>query len=874
MYVLGTLTSGCRSLADFISELTHKNLLLGALGLGVAVGATPASAAPFLDDFSADTSANYVSENSYGGGGSFEISGGTLNITTGSNNTFTVTTANPVSFDVGESLGVDVIGQTGSDGVFLTLGTAAGQPGGDDVGYRWRRDAGGGGLRPARDDIGIFADVVDPDKTSPATLWIDRTLSDTFEFKIQLPGEFTRTSVGTNTYAALDGLTNLHIGMQAFDTASDLFPFDNLRILDTDFVEDIPTLTLSVNKTTGFASIENSSGVSLEIDYYLIESAAGALDPTGWNSFSNQNLDPVDGGDDPGETWDEAGGSDEFQLAELFLKGSSIFADGASEGLGSAFDTSVFGSGNDGDLEFLISLVSGQTLIGDVEYIVGGDDADFNQDGNVDGTDFLTWQRNNGAAGGLAQGDADGNGIVNGIDRGIWESQFGTTGSVSASVTAAAPVPEPSTLTLVLVGLVGTIGLAGRRGLGRKEGTTSPEPAALRAVAVLFVAWAVSGSTAQAAVTNDREYQFGDPGTSDAILAPPDVDAAANVGEGNLMGFLIGGTRTTGDDTGPSGGGFVDLVVSGPTYTGTASRPGAGASDFGANFDGADDYLEGLRLGNPATSVSSTGSAPPAGPLNYDGITDRGFQFWANPNSAGNGTTQSVVADTLQHGVQISSNGTWSMVYNEVVTDSGVAVNFDAWTHVMLVRPSGAAGPSGGSRLFVDGVAVAAQLGGYDAADDTPLVVGANTGDDDVGTPALPPGTADFFQGAIDNLELFVLGVATTAPFDDYGTFDYAADNQFAAAALTGLDGDVNQDGLLTPTDVDDFVAGFLSVNLVNGIQVGDITSIKDGDLNLNGVTDLDDAFLLHEALVAAGAGGLVQFGFGVPEPASAMLLL
>ena len=79
MHVLGTLTSACRSLADFISELTRKKLLLGALGLGVAAGATTASAAPFLDDFSSDTSADYTYEDSYMSGGSFDVSGGTLN---------------------------------------------------------------------------------------------------------------------------------------------------------------------------------------------------------------------------------------------------------------------------------------------------------------------------------------------------------------------------------------------------------------------------------------------------------------------------------------------------------------------------------------------------------------------------------------------------------------------------------------------------------------------------------------------------------------------------------------------------------------------------------------------------------------------------
>ncbi|MDC0935828.1 PEP-CTERM sorting domain-containing protein [Pirellulales bacterium] len=237
-----------KTLGEVLDRFTRKKLLIGALGLGVAAGgATPASAA-FLDDFSSDTSADYTYENSYGGGGSFDVSGGTLNITTGSNNTAMVTLTAAESFAVGESLGVDVPPQSGANGLFLTLGTAPGQPGaaGGD-GYRWRRDAGGGGLRiyqAAANTLILAGD--DPDKSSPATLWIDRTASDTFEFSIQLAGSSTRTSIGSDTYANLDGISNLHIGMQAFDSSSNPYSFDNLRIVDTNSIPEPSTLALGL----------------------------------------------------------------------------------------------------------------------------------------------------------------------------------------------------------------------------------------------------------------------------------------------------------------------------------------------------------------------------------------------------------------------------------------------------------------------------------------------------------------------------------------------------------------------------------------------------------------------------------------------------
>ena len=88
------------------------------------------------------------------------------------------------------------------------------------------------------------------------------------------------------------------------------------------------------------------------------------------------------------------------------------------------------------------------------------DDADFDVDGDIDGADFLIWQRGFGTTGTpgtlLGQGDADGNGTVDGLDLGVWGNQFGTTSIVSAT----AAVPEPSSLVLLLA--VGVL-LAARR---------------------------------------------------------------------------------------------------------------------------------------------------------------------------------------------------------------------------------------------------------------------------------------------------------------------------------------------------------------------------------------------------------------------------
>jgi hypothetical protein len=84
---------------------------------------------------------------------------------------------------------------------------------------------------------------------------------------------------------------------------------------------------------------------------------------------------------------------------------------------------------------------------GMIRYIVEAvGNADFNDDNQVDGQDFLIWQRNLGAAGGLSQGDADGDGRVTSADLGYIKQQFGSTPPIAA-------VPEPTAAWLAMIGL-------------------------------------------------------------------------------------------------------------------------------------------------------------------------------------------------------------------------------------------------------------------------------------------------------------------------------------------------------------------------------------------------------------------------------------
>ena len=73
-------------------------------------------------------------------------------------------------------------------------------------------------------------------------------------------------------------------------------------------------------------------------------------------------------------------------------------------------------------------------------------DADFDNNGIVDGKDFLVWQRGFGINSGAtnAQGDADQNGKVDSADLAVWKGHYG----LASAAPAAGAIPEPGSLVL------------------------------------------------------------------------------------------------------------------------------------------------------------------------------------------------------------------------------------------------------------------------------------------------------------------------------------------------------------------------------------------------------------------------------------------
>lgn len=359
--------------------------------------------------------------------------------------------------------------------------------------------------------------------------------------------------------------------------------------------------------------------------------------------------------------------------------------------------------------------------------------------------------------------------------------------------------------------------------------------------------------------TNDRQYKMGE-------------DDSGSPGDGTPVDAADG----TFDSEGAfQSGQLHDLIPrGGPVYRTISGRPDGG-SGLGIEFNGnSSQYLLSARFGLPDTTPSSINGGL-GGTLNYNGLVDRGFQFWVQPTATG---AQSLVSDTTQHVARINSDGNFSMHYAGADFDSTVAVVPSTWYHVMVVRPNGAAN---GARMYVDGIAVAAAPGGYDGTNTADLVVGSNTGGDDgsvEGSEGFTGGTEEFFSGIIDDLEMFVIGDNSGDPGppvgQDYGSFDFAADNAFAAFTLSGVPGDVNNSGGLDAGDVTDFVAGWMNENLVNDIRVGDLNTYGDGDLNSDGITDINDLVIMQSVLPTPLQALLAAKMGAVPEPSTGLLVV
>ncbi len=158
------------------------------------------------------------------------------------------------------------------------------------------------------------------------------------------------------------------------------------------------------------------------------------------------------GGKQAGKTYDVLNVQGNISLVGGSLE--VLLTDGFTPSPGDSFDildfSSLSGSFSALSLPSGIEWNTSQLLTSGVIFVASGD---FDQDGDVDGADFLIWQRGFGTTGGatLTEGDANGDGNVNGLDLSIWQNTYSLSlGSLSAVVS----VPEPSSMLLVVMVLL------------------------------------------------------------------------------------------------------------------------------------------------------------------------------------------------------------------------------------------------------------------------------------------------------------------------------------------------------------------------------------------------------------------------------------
>jgi hypothetical protein len=251
------------------------------------------------------------------------------------------------------------------------------------------------------------------------------------------------TPINANVAAPL-GTNRVNTGDVAFQYQS---PTGQLISAVVEPVGRINDLVLVVNPANGSAIIQNQSSQALSFISYTISSASASLN-AGYAGLSGIPL----------AAWFKANPS-ATNLSELSTTSVANMAVGSELALGTAWNALAGGR----DLTFRYQLPDGLLRIGAVVF---GDkavfeNADFDCDNDVDGNDFLRWQRGLGLTGqtNRSNGDANGDGSVTSADLAVWRNQFGTT----PTTVVAAAVPEPGAVVLA-TGLVLALGARRKHG--------------------------------------------------------------------------------------------------------------------------------------------------------------------------------------------------------------------------------------------------------------------------------------------------------------------------------------------------------------------------------------------------------------------------
>jgi len=216
-------------------------------------------------------------------------------------------------------------------------------------------------------------------------------------------------------------------------------------------------IVLTIDPITGNATIQNQSNFAVAIDLYKISSENSTLLTT-WNSLEDQGE----------STWKKSNPQNDI-ISEFMDSGLTTLHRNNGYSLDGLFDPNTPEALRDVVLEFLLEgsldLFTGIVVYGDLDpnslFDPDLNEADFNEDGVVDGSDLLILQRGFGNGTTKAEGDYDNNGVVDEADLAGWKLNYGLPGpDVPGPSFLVAAVPEPTSLVLLVAG---ALGFAGRR---------------------------------------------------------------------------------------------------------------------------------------------------------------------------------------------------------------------------------------------------------------------------------------------------------------------------------------------------------------------------------------------------------------------------
>jgi len=219
-----------------------------------------------------------------------------------------------------------------------------------------------------------------------------------------------------------------------FDAGGTLYANDVEQLFTVDTATGLATPTDSPFLDGGGAAIESIS----------LDPNTGILYGLSWNDVELFTIDMTTGAATSVGVFADLDAAEEgIALAGFAIDGAgNMYAStGSQQARVYSLDMSDFSQVLLGDVNDTvpIEIFDGSLAAFTFAIPTDGPTADFDSDGDVDGADFLLWQRDNLGASALAD----------------WKAEYGTVPAVAA----VSAVPEPSALALLMLGAIGAVSL-------------------------------------------------------------------------------------------------------------------------------------------------------------------------------------------------------------------------------------------------------------------------------------------------------------------------------------------------------------------------------------------------------------------------------